>query len=348
MSSVRRELITTTITCGSAIVFVEAGAAVKTGDPIAEIETDKATFTVEAERDGYILGFTQPLGEMIAVGSVLGWIGNFPDEAVPTDNQPTAHAAVPAEPTLKAARLLAQFGLNANEVPASGERLSAQDVLAYVERHPRTPYQPPAPAAIEPSADLPSGEAIPFSAIERGMMKAVLWHRQSAVAGYVEIQYSTDAWQQYADAFQSHHKLLINPLLPLMAYRLVQLGRENPKLNSTIRGDERYQYANVNLGFTLQSGGSFIFTVRERCRHARGEGVCRCLERADAARHEGQAASVPDERSHDRVFQHVALGSHTARPDPSAVHILYCRACSRRERYSRIGCIIRPQSAYRR
>src|SRR5688572_14506748 len=36
-------------------VFVSPGAAVKKGDFIAEIETDKATFTIEAEQDGYVL-----------------------------------------------------------------------------------------------------------------------------------------------------------------------------------------------------------------------------------------------------------------------------------------------------
>ena len=128
-------------------IFVSAGTAVRTGDPIAEIETDKATFTVEAERDGYLLGFVQPLGEMIAVGSVLGWMGDSPEEAIPAGEATGSGPIVSAEPTLKATLLLAKMGLNASDIPASGERLSAQDVLNYAQRNP--PARPRAGRPLE-------------------------------------------------------------------------------------------------------------------------------------------------------------------------------------------------------
>jgi pyruvate dehydrogenase E2 component (dihydrolipoamide acetyltransferase) len=244
--------------------FVSAGDAVRAGDPIAEIETDKATFTVEAERGGYLLGFVQTLGEMIAVGSVLGWMGDSPDTAIPAGEAAASGRAVATDPTLKAALLLAKFGLSANDVPASGERLSAQDVLNYAARH--RPARPPAghPPEDEPAPELPAGAPHPLTITERGMVKTVLWHRDSAVPGYVEIQYSTEAWESYAEAFQGRYKLLLNPLLALMAYRLMQLARENPKLNSTISGEERHQYASVNLGFTLQSGGNlYLLSLKD-------------------------------------------------------------------------------------
>jgi pyruvate dehydrogenase E2 component (dihydrolipoamide acetyltransferase) len=238
--------------------FVEAGAKVRTGDPLADIETDKATFTVEAERDGYLLGFVQPLGEMVAVGSILGWMGDSPDEPIPANAASSSATIVSGEPTLKAALLLAKFGLKAGDVPASGERLSAEDVLSYAQKRPQT-----APSR-EEVPELPPGDRRPLSGIERGMVKTVSWHRDSAVPGYVEIQYSTEPWEKYAEAFQSKHKMLLNPVLPLMAYRLVEWVRENPKFNSTMSGEDRYQYAAMNLGFTLQSGGNlYLLTVKD-------------------------------------------------------------------------------------
>jgi pyruvate dehydrogenase E2 component (dihydrolipoamide acetyltransferase) len=237
-------------------IFVSAGTAVRTGDPIAEIETDKATFTVEAERDGYLLGFVQPLGEMIAVGSVLGWMGDSPEEAIPAGEATGSGPIVSAEPTLKATLLLAKMGLNASDIPASGERLSAQDVLNYAQRNPSARPQAGRPLEGEVAPELPPGTRRPLNVTERGMVKTVLWHRESAVPGYVEIQYSTEPWERYAEAFQVEHKLLLNPLLALMAYRLVQLAREYPHLNSTISGEDSHRYDTVNLGFTLQSGDS--------------------------------------------------------------------------------------------
>jgi pyruvate/2-oxoglutarate dehydrogenase complex dihydrolipoamide acyltransferase (E2) component len=56
---------------------------------------------------------------------------------------------------------------------------------------------------------------------------------------------------------------MMSPLLPLMAYRLVQLAVERPKINSTIVGDQRYQYDQVNLGFTVQVGDILYLTVTQ-------------------------------------------------------------------------------------
>jgi pyruvate dehydrogenase E2 component (dihydrolipoamide acetyltransferase) len=237
-------------------VHCEPGSRVSKGDPIAEIETDKATFTVEAEDAGYVLGFVQPVGEMIPVGSVLAWLGSSPDEAIPASAGADGSIGTTAEPSLKAALLLAKSGLTSTDVPASGERLTARDVLAYIQRrNPGGPAaEPPPQRAAEAVPDIAPGRRVPLTVIERGMLKTVLWHRDSAVPGYVEIEYETGAWEQYAAAFQQQHQLLMSPSLALMAYRLVQLARENPKLNCTIAGEGRHQYRTINLGFTLQSG----------------------------------------------------------------------------------------------
>jgi pyruvate/2-oxoglutarate dehydrogenase complex dihydrolipoamide acyltransferase (E2) component len=246
-------------------IVAEVGSAVRKGDPVAEIETDKATFTVEAEQDGYVLGFTQNVGDTVPVGSVLLWMGSVPGETIPSNGAKPAPAAQIAEPTLKAALLLAKFGLNAAAVPSSGERLSAADVLGYVRAHNvRSADAARGAVAEEPVPELPPGKRVPLNVTERGMIRTVAWHRDSAVSGYVEIGYSPEAWQQYADAFQSRYKTLMSPLLPLMAHRLVRMAAANPRLNSTIAEDQRYTYDAINLGFTAQSGNSlFMLSIRD-------------------------------------------------------------------------------------
>ena len=63
-------------------VMVKRGDAIRAGDIVAEVETDKANFTVEAERGGFVLEVAQPVNEMIDVGSVLLWVGDALDEQV--------------------------------------------------------------------------------------------------------------------------------------------------------------------------------------------------------------------------------------------------------------------------
>jgi pyruvate dehydrogenase E2 component (dihydrolipoamide acetyltransferase) len=246
-------------------IHCQPRSRVRKGDLIAEIETDKASVTIEAEQEGFVLGFTYPLGEMIPVGSVLAWLGQSPDESIPAAATNTTEKRATGEPSLKAALLLTRFGLTAADVPASGERLTADDVLAYVQRHNLGgDAEAPLPTRIETAPDIAPGKHVPLSVIERGMLRTVTWHRDNAVAGYVEIEYDATPWDRHAAAFQQEHRLLLNPLLPLMAHRLVQLAMQNPKVNSTIVGDGRHEYSAVNLGFTLQVGTTLsLLCVRD-------------------------------------------------------------------------------------
>jgi pyruvate/2-oxoglutarate dehydrogenase complex dihydrolipoamide acyltransferase (E2) component len=226
---------------------------VQKGDPIAEIETDKATFTIEADEKGYILGFVPPLGELVAVGSVLAWMGSSREEVVPLVDQSPAVKAMHDEPTLKATILLAKFGLSASDVRTAGDRLTAQEVLDFVQQRNLQALTQRGSVEPETSPLLAPGETVTLSVPERAMLKSVLWQRDSAVPGYVEIEYETRAWDEHAIAYQHEHNMFLSPLLALMAYRLVQLAREHAKLNSTILGDKLHQYSVANLGFTLQS-----------------------------------------------------------------------------------------------
>ena len=247
--------------------LVAPGTYVKQGDPVADLETDKATFTVEADQDGYVLGFCFEAGETIAVGSVLAWIGTTATEAVPT-----AMPVVPSgpastrngTPTLKAAILLSQYGLLAQDVPASGERLSAADVEKYIST--RGFIRATRSSATSHSAAVPSippepGRTIQLSPAARGMLRTVSWHKSDAVPGYLEMAWDTTAWAEYAGVFQKHHDLLFNPLLPLLAWRLARAAIAQPLVNSTIFAEQRWQYDHVNLGFTVQAGPHLIVVV---------------------------------------------------------------------------------------
>jgi pyruvate dehydrogenase E2 component (dihydrolipoyllysine-residue acetyltransferase) len=253
-------------------LLVTPGAAVRSGDVVAEVETDKANFTVEAEQDGYVLAIEQPLNETINVGSVLLWLGTTPDEAVPSSSGspvPATASIGKAEPTLKAVQLLAKHGLSVAEVPVSGDRLSVRDVERYLADHGTGGAATAAVSRPTPSeatdrttgAPIAPGLVRALTPEERGMLRTVLWQRDEAVAGYVELQYDALAWERAAAEFQKTEKLLLNPLLSLMAYRLARVAAERERLNATIVGDALHLYGSVNLGFTIQSDRTLYLAV---------------------------------------------------------------------------------------
>ena len=248
-------------------IGVSAGDQVKKGDPIADVETDKAVIAVEAEHDGYILKILCEPDERVGVGSIMMWIGDSPDEPVPEVPVPAPADTSPGrssvQPTAKARALLEKHGLNAGDIPHAGDRLTAQDIEAFIASQGEKAGQPDATKTKDIGESLPGvpGSLQPLSAEEHGMVSTVVWHRDHAASAYLEVEYDQKNWEAYAGEFAERHKLMLSPLLPLMAYRLVEIAGETPKINTTLVNGQKYQYDRINLGFTVQVGDTLYLTV---------------------------------------------------------------------------------------
>jgi pyruvate dehydrogenase E2 component (dihydrolipoamide acetyltransferase) len=91
--------------------FVAEGDAVKEGEPLVEVETDKASVTYESEHDGAVLAINAQVGDSVPVGAVIASVGE-PGEAVgrtaaraagaTASITESAAAAVPAAPPVSA------------------------------------------------------------------------------------------------------------------------------------------------------------------------------------------------------------------------------------------------------
>lgn len=251
-------------------VTVSTGDTVKAGDMIAEVETDKAVIPVEAEQDGYVLKILCDVEERVKVGAVMMWIGDSPDEPVPesVSKNPDegSSRAGSQQPTAKARVLLDRHKLDAGQIPHQGERLTARDVEAFIadkggiagsDKAARVDIQQGSKELLPGTP----GSLRSLSAEEQGMVSTVTWHRDHAVAAYLEMTYDQQAWEHYAAEFAERHKFMLSPLLPLMAYRLVKLALDRPGINTTLVNGQKYLYDQVNLGFTVQVGETLYLTV---------------------------------------------------------------------------------------
>jgi pyruvate dehydrogenase E2 component (dihydrolipoamide acetyltransferase) len=134
------------------------GEQVSKGEPLLEIETDKAVVEVEAPGDGLLAGITAQVGDEIPVGQTIAWLVK-PGETPPTGTEtrsPSArattapdrvssaappaaegHAAAGPQISPKARRLAKELGVDVAQVSGSGPRgvISAEDVQAFVDAH---------------------------------------------------------------------------------------------------------------------------------------------------------------------------------------------------------------------
>lgn len=98
------------------------GDHVAKGEPLLEIETDKAVVEVEAPADGILVGIKASAGADIPVGQTIAWIV-APGEAVPVESESAAPAAR-ATSHVKTEQEHAAAIMAASSVPASGAKIS--------------------------------------------------------------------------------------------------------------------------------------------------------------------------------------------------------------------------------
>jgi pyruvate dehydrogenase E2 component (dihydrolipoamide acetyltransferase) len=133
------------------------GEPVAKGEPLLEIETDKAVMEIESPGDGVLAGIKIQPGTEVPVGQTIAWIVR-PGEAVPTEERvvvsarkttapsPTASQTVASSDPLlavahspkispKARRLASERGLRLADLQGSGPggEILASDILAAAE-----------------------------------------------------------------------------------------------------------------------------------------------------------------------------------------------------------------------
>jgi pyruvate dehydrogenase E2 component (dihydrolipoamide acetyltransferase) len=167
---------------------VEVGQAIKKGDVIAEIETDKATIEIETTVEGTVLSLLAGPGDVVAVGAPIGYVGAAGEkapsdgtapaqkaEAAPAEEpaapeparQPAAAPPAAAEPVelpggIKASpiarRLAEEKGIDLRRIKGTGPggRIVKNDVLEFApEEAPAAPVTAPA-AAPAPTPAIPA------------------------------------------------------------------------------------------------------------------------------------------------------------------------------------------------
>ena len=105
----------------------QEGDAVAVGEPLLEVETDKATLDVEAALAGTVLRIVHGEGETVQAGAVIAYVGEPGEEVVAE-----APARVQAAPAVR--RLAQEHGIELAQVQGSGPggRVERADVLALV------------------------------------------------------------------------------------------------------------------------------------------------------------------------------------------------------------------------
>ena len=251
--------------------FAQAGDPVTEGDPLVEVETDKASVTYEAEVTGTLLSVGPAAGESVAVGAVIAVIG-LPGEtpAAPATSgvrvqpSPTSSgvrvkpspassgARVKASPLAR--RIAAELGIDLSTLAGTGP--SGRVIRADVERGAPAAAAAPAPGN---GAGLAKGDADrrPLSRMQQTIARRMAESR--ATVPDFELRAEVDMSELVALREQLRTATEQLPSYNDFIVKAVALAlREFPRVNGSYLDGELVQHGRVNVGIAVAADDALV------------------------------------------------------------------------------------------
>lgn len=260
----------------------KAGETVKTDEVLLELETDKASMELPAERTG-VLEIVKPEGSNVQVGDVVARIevtgkdaaakpatpAAVPAAAPPSVPPPPAPAAVAAAPLSPAVRtLVEQHALDPASIAASGKggRLTKGDVLSHMEHRPAPLALAPAPAApaVAPKPTGAGERVEPMSRIRKRIAERLVQaqHTAAILTTFNEVDMTAvmALRAEYKESFQKKHGVGLG-FMSFFARACIVTLLEMPTVNAEIRGDSVVYRDFVHLGVAVGTDRGLVVPV---------------------------------------------------------------------------------------
>ncbi|MCA9539234.1 MAG: 2-oxoglutarate dehydrogenase complex dihydrolipoyllysine-residue succinyltransferase [Myxococcales bacterium] len=250
------------------------GDFVAEDEPVVVVESDKVNMEVPAPKAGVLVKVLLPSGATARIGEVLGELepGEAParNEAVtvpaPKAASTSADEAAAPRVTPAARRVLAEHGLTATEVPASGPggRLLKEDVLRHVEAG-KGPAAPAAPAPSAPVADDERGvERARMSPLRRTVARRLVEAQQSAalLTTFNEVDMSAvmALRETHKQAFIDRYEVKLG-FMSFFVKAVIEGLKAFPALNARIDGDEIVYHHYHDIGVAVGGGRGLVVPV---------------------------------------------------------------------------------------
>jgi pyruvate dehydrogenase E2 component (dihydrolipoamide acetyltransferase) len=250
----------------------EAGEKVSQGDVIAEIETEKLNYDLEATGGGIFHPIVDE-GAVVPVDGVAGYI-LAEGEAVPDPVAPAPVAAAtpasagraqaaprrpkgaPVRSTPGARNVAAKLGVDIAEVTSTGPggRVVEADVRAHAEQN-----------AAGDKPDLPLGVPEPSRVVDLvGMRKGIARHMKKSLDTTAQLTFMleadvTDVQRRRREV--SEEKSVVLTMAHVLIKACVETIKRSPEHNTIMSGDKIYYFDEVNMGVAVALPDGLIVPV---------------------------------------------------------------------------------------
>ncbi|MBL7714831.1 MAG: 2-oxoglutarate dehydrogenase complex dihydrolipoyllysine-residue succinyltransferase [Bdellovibrionales bacterium] len=251
------------------------GEAVKTGDLLLEIESDKATVEIVAEQSG-VLTQLKPAGERIPIGAKIGEI-DTEGKATATSSAPSAAAAssaapaktfsnetpassAPLSPSVR--KMVVENDLNPASISATGKggRLTKGDVIDFMEGG-----QKPKPAAIPSTyVERPGDRRVPMSLLRQKIAERLVMaqHTAAILTTFNEVDMTAvmALRNQHKEAFEKKHKVKLS-FMSFFTKASVLALKAIPEVNASMDGKDIIYHDYFDIGIAVGTDRGLVVPV---------------------------------------------------------------------------------------
>jgi pyruvate dehydrogenase E2 component (dihydrolipoamide acetyltransferase) len=261
------------------------GDAIAKGEPLLDVETDKAVVEIESPAEGILAGVKAQAGDVIPVGQTIAWIVNpgekppveeasstsgrrMDSKAVPaaavaasTSAAPAVAPASNARISPKARRLAREHGVDLARVRGSGGEgeILAEDILAFVA-------SPPAPAGVTAPArsENPQAEARAtqtITQVARLMAERTTQSWTSAphffVTRDIDAGALLSAREKFGPAIEKERGARLSHT-DLLVAAVARALEKHPLVNASWTGDGIRLHPEINVGVAMAVEGGVV------------------------------------------------------------------------------------------
>ncbi len=256
----------------------KAGEAVKRGENLIDIETDKVVLELPAPQDGVLAQIIKGDGSLVASGEVIAMIDSegkaaatAPVEA-PKAAAPAAPKAVAAALSPAASKIAAENAVDAAKIAGSGRdgRVTKGDVLAVIDK----PAAPP--AAAQPTqlntqhstlnidfSGRPE-QRVPMTRLRARVAERLVQSQQTAaiLTTFNELNMAPvmELRNRHKDRFEKEHGVKLG-FMSFFVKAAVQALKKFPVVNASVDGNDIVYHGYFDIGIAVGSPRGLVVPI---------------------------------------------------------------------------------------
>ena len=274
------------------------GEAVKRGENLVDLETDKVVLDIPAPADGVLGSILRQEGETVATGDVIATLeegaateGASPMPAPPAASIPTPTSAPAVEVDLEGLspavrRLAVEHGLDVAKIPGSGRsgRVTKADVLAFLEGRQQakpisipvvakaaTPTSSPSPvsmatttAPLSPDTFGRLEQRVPMTRLRARIAERLLMAKNSTAMlttfNEINMKPVMDLRNRYKDEFEKKYGVRLG-FMGFFVKAVIEALKRYPAVNGSIDGNDIIYHGYYDIGIAVSSPRGLVVPI---------------------------------------------------------------------------------------